>query len=64
MTKDKITITTDISSFDPVRRVHIQVGKICDYYETYGETDDLANVLNSVAIGIKNKNCKALIGVR
>ncbi len=55
MNKEKITIFTDISDRNPIRRVHITVGDVFDYHEEYGDDDDLEKVLSSVAIGIHNK---------
>ncbi len=55
MITEKITITTDISDSQPVRRVHIKVGNRFDFHQTYGDDDNLEEVLGSVAIGIENK---------
>ncbi len=55
MIKEKITIFTDISDRNPIRRVHITVGDVFDFHQEYGDDDDLEEVLGSVAIGIYNK---------
>lgn len=55
MTKEKITITSDISVKNPIRRVHVKVGAVLDYREEYGDDDKLSAVLHSIGIGIENK---------